>query len=93
MADDTIIEGQSRLITGAEVAASVVRKCGNCHFGKVFREGLAVVTGASECWGSPPIPVIMGQGPGGAAIGLMRPRVPNTDDACALWKLKLAIAS
>lgn len=73
------------------IRPSVVPTCGNCNYGHPFREGLATVAGASECFGVPPTPVIMGQGPGGAAIGLMRPRVANTERACALWKLKLAV--
>lgn len=89
MADADIIDGKSKLITagvGLEPAT-----CGNCHFGHPFREGLQIVPNAVECYGVPPTPVIMGQGPQGAAVGLMRPRLNKAEQPCAVWRSKLAI--
>lgn len=84
-----VIEGTSVLLRPTPSVA--LPTCGTCHYGRVVREGLAIVPNATECGGVPPTPVIMGQGPGGAAIGLMRPRMSKTEPACALHRPKLAI--
>lgn len=76
------------LITRAEAE----KNCGSCFYGHDFREGplMPVVANAIECRGIPPTPVIMGQGPNGAAVGLMRPRIAKTEPGCALWREKCA---
>lgn len=77
------------------IRPSVEPTCGNCKFARPFKEhpqDIAPHPGAIECHGVPPTPVVMGQGPGGVATGLLRARLPKTDEACALWALKLAVA-
>jgi len=63
-------------------------RCGNCHFAQTIKEDLS----ACECHGAPPTPAIMGMGPGGPVVGLLRPRLPRAEPACALWKQKLAVS-
>jgi hypothetical protein len=46
-----------------------------------------------ECRGLPPVPVMMGMGPQGPAIGLMRPNVERKLEACALFKRGVSIIS
>lgn len=61
--------------------------CGNCEFAQTVKEDLKVV----ECHGAPPTPAIMGMGPQGPAVGLLRPRLPRSEAACALHRRKAAI--
>lgn len=63
--------------------------CGNCAFGQTIKEDLKVV----ECRGMPPTPVIMGMGPQGPAIGLLRARMDRAERACALYARVQAPAS
>lgn len=82
MADTDIIEGASRLLS-----TTTVECCGSCRFAQAVPEDLKVI----ECRGVPPTPAIMGMGPNGPAVGLLRARLPRTEKACALWKLKLQV--
>ncbi len=84
-----VIEGESRLILPASSVAtttSIVATCGNCRFRQNVVEDLQIL----ECHGLPPTPVIMGMGQTGPAVGLLRPRLPRTEKACALHKPDLA---
>ena len=44
-----------------------------------------------ECHGVPPTPVVLGMGPQGPAIAVLRARIPSTTPACALHRRKAAI--
>lgn len=61
--------------------------CGNCKF------GVRIELGVVECHGLPPTPVVMGQGPGGIATGLLRARLPGNEPGCALWTSKMPVTA
>lgn len=65
--------------------------CGNCRFGEPVRDGAlgTVQIGVLECHGAPPTPTVVGMGPTGPAVALMRPRLEAKEPACSLWKPKL----
>lgn len=84
MADTDIIEGRAALVSEKP---SADERCGNCKFAMPIPEDLKVI----ECRGAPPTPAIMGMGPNGPAVGLLRARLPRAEKACALWKFKSAI--
>lgn len=84
MAEPGIIDGAARLV--AETTAPNER-CGNCRFAMPIVEDLAII----ECRGAPPTPAVMGMGPNGPAVGLLRARLPRIEKACALWKLKSSV--
>ena len=66
------------------IGAAAIPRCGNCHFAATIQEDLQAI----ECRGAPPTPAIMGMGPNGPAVGLLRARLPRAESGCALWKLK-----
>ncbi len=85
------IEGRARLISSSSVIRPPVTEvCGNCHFGRDFRDGLRLVPNMRECFGSPPTPIVVGMSPQGPAIAMTRVRLKIEEPGCALWRLKLA---
>jgi hypothetical protein len=61
--------------------------CGNCEFAHMVPEDFKVI----ECRGLPPTPAIVGMGPNGPAIAVLRPRLPRSEAGCALHRKKPTI--
>lgn len=71
------------------IRPTVPKTCGSCEFGVTIKEDLKI----TECHGAPPTPAIMGMGPSGPAVGLLRARLPRTEKGCALWAQKQNVAA
>ena len=61
-----------------------VKRCGNCHFGKIIPDNVL----QRQCWGLPPTPIPIGASARGVQTVMARPTVAVSDDACALYRGK-----
>ena len=58
-----------------------IKRCGGCHFGKIFGADLT----KRLCWGMPPTAMQMPAPNGQMTLRMARPVVNAVDDACALF--------
>jgi hypothetical protein len=65
---------------------SQIKRCGGCHFGKMFGQDLT----KRICWGMPPFASQTPAPNGQMTLRMVRPVVSVSDEACALWADKNA---
>lgn len=61
-----------------------IRRCGSCHFGKMFGQDLT----KRICWGMPPTALQLPAPNGQMTLRMARPVVSVSDEECALYREK-----